>query len=165
MMPLPMLLVGIVLTCCSAARASAETSTPPRSTAAEAYTQANPMIFVVARGRTDACGPGCSEWIAADGMFDNGIEKRFRDFLVSVGGRNLPIYFNSIGGIIGQSRVIGRILRERRMTASVGQTIPEGCASAVSPTPTAGRSCNRIRILKRNCEPPARCVTRPAFTL
>ncbi len=26
------------------------------------------MIFYVAHGAADACGPGCSDWIAAEGM-------------------------------------------------------------------------------------------------
>ena len=29
-----------------------------------------PMIFFVAKGEPNACGPGCSEWIAAEGTFD-----------------------------------------------------------------------------------------------
>ena len=38
------------------------------------YTRAQPnpepMIFFLAKGERDACGPGCSEWIAAEGMFE-----------------------------------------------------------------------------------------------
>jgi hypothetical protein len=91
-----------------------------------------PMIFFAANGGPNACGPGCSEWIAAEGEFDQGAEKRLRDLLASLGGRNPPIYFQSTGGIIGQARVIGRILRARRMTASVGKTVPEGCRASIS---------------------------------
>jgi hypothetical protein len=41
-----------------------------------------PMIFLLAKGERDACGPGCSEWIAAEGMFDGPqVERRFRDLL------------------------------------------------------------------------------------
>jgi hypothetical protein len=114
------------MTMCASA-AAAEPATPGKPTVAEAYMLANPIIFVVAHGDADACGPGCSEWIAAEGMFDPGAEKRFRDFLGALKGRKLPIYFNSIGGVMGQSRLLGRILREREMTASVGATIPKGC--------------------------------------
>ena len=28
------------------------------------------MIFFLAKGERDACGPGCSEWIAAEEMFE-----------------------------------------------------------------------------------------------
>src|SRR6266849_6530911 len=50
-----------------------------------------PMIFFIAKGERDVCGPGCSEWIAAEGMFDGPeVERRFRDLLDAVKGRNLP---------------------------------------------------------------------------
>ena len=39
------------------------------------------MDFYVATGPADACGPGCSEWIAVDGKFDQDAGKRFRAFL------------------------------------------------------------------------------------
>ena len=39
----------------------------------------------------------------------------------------LPIFFNSTGGSLAQSYAIGRLLRERKMMASVGATIPEDC--------------------------------------
>src|SRR5262249_30747835 len=42
---------------------------------------ADPMIFVVAHGGPNACGPGCSEWIAAEGAFDRDADARFRRFL------------------------------------------------------------------------------------
>jgi hypothetical protein len=92
-----------------------------------AFTEENPMIFAIARGRADACGPGCNEWIAADGSFDNGAEQRFRDLLDTLKGRKLPIFFNSTGGAMNQSYAIGRLLREHQMTASVGATLPEDC--------------------------------------
>src|SRR5262249_37522830 len=87
-----------------------------------------PMIFFVAKGEPNACGPGCSEWIAAEGDFDGpAVEQRFRQLLGSLKGRDLPIFFNSFGGIVGEARVLGRILREHRMTAGVGESLPEGC--------------------------------------
>jgi hypothetical protein len=99
----------------------------------------DPMILFVAKGKPNACGPGCSEWIAADGTFDwPGVEHRFRDFFASLQDRNLPIFFNSRGGNLRGSLVIGRLLRERRMTAGVGKTLPSGCRSARDP------SCRRL---------------------
>jgi len=100
-----------------------------------------PMIFFIAKGERDVCGPGCSEWIAAEGMFDGPeVERRFRDLLDTVKGRNLPIVFNSLGGIIGQALVLGRVLRERRMAASVGESYPEGCKARIA----ADESCRQI---------------------
>jgi len=100
-----------------------------------------PMIFFVAKGEPNACGPGCSEWIAAEGDFDGpAVEQRFRQLLGSLKGRDLPIFFNSFGGIVGEARVLGRILREHRMTASVGESLPEACGGR---TP-ADTSCRQI---------------------
>jgi hypothetical protein len=108
-----------------------------------APTQQNPepMIFFVAKGERDVCGPGCSEWIAAEGMFDGPeVERRFRDLLDTLKGRKLPVVFNSLGGVIGEALVLGRILRERRMAASVGESYPEGCKARIA----ADESCRRI---------------------
>src|SRR5438046_2564299 len=113
--------IGFVLACSSVC---VRAETQAERIAADKYLQTNAMIFAVARGGADACGPGCSEWIAAEGTFDEEVEKRFRTFLETLKGRKLPIYFNSIGGVMGKSRMIGRMLRERKMTASVGATIP-----------------------------------------
>jgi hypothetical protein len=41
--------------------------------------------------------------------------------------RDLPIFFNSDGGLVRESVQIGLILRENRMTAGVARTVPEGC--------------------------------------
>jgi hypothetical protein len=86
-----------------------------------------PIVFYVARGDDDACGPGCSEWIAADGQFDAGAPQRLRAVLNRLGKRKLPIYFHSPGGNGLAALAVGRMLREREMTAGVSQTLPAGC--------------------------------------
>jgi hypothetical protein len=85
------------------------------------------MIFFVAKGGRDACGPGCSKWIAADGMIDSGAAERFGAFLEQRELRSLPVFFNSPGGIASQSVAVGFILRKFRMTAGVGRTLPNRC--------------------------------------
>jgi hypothetical protein len=113
---------------------------------ASAQPDLEPMIFFVAKGERNACGPGCSEWIAAEGMFEGPkVEQRFRDLLATLNGRNLPIVFNSLGGVIGEALVLGRILRERRMAASVGESYPEGCKARIA----ADESCRRIMAANR----------------
>jgi hypothetical protein len=89
-----------------------------------------PIVFYAAKGQPDACGPGCSEWIAAEGQFDVGAPQRLRTFLTKLGGRKLPIFFHSSGGLQEQAVAIGRLLREREMTAGVSRTIPAGCVGA-----------------------------------
>jgi hypothetical protein len=87
-----------------------------------AKVQSEPMIFVVASGELNACGRGCSEWIAAEGKFDESAAQRFREFLAVLPKRDLPIFFNSDGGLLREAVQIGSILRENRMTAGVLKT-------------------------------------------
>jgi hypothetical protein len=91
-----------------------------------------PMIFFVAKGEPGACGPGCSEWIAAEGGFDLEVHARFRQFLDSVPRKDLPIFFHSLGGHVGPSLAVGSLLRAHRMRAGVGHTIPFGCRDTLS---------------------------------
>ena len=126
-----------------------------------------PMIFFVAKGERNVCGPGCSEWIAAEGMFDGPeVERRFRDLLDTLKGRNLPIVFNSLGGVIGHARVLGQILRERRMAASVGESYPEGCKARIA----ADESCRQIMQANRElkaqlCTADAVCYSACVYAL
>lgn len=89
--------------------------------------RSEPLIFVVATGEPNTCGRGCTEWIAGVGRFDKGAAQRFREFLAVLGRRDLPIFFNSDGGLVSEAIQIGLILRENRMTAGVARTVPEGC--------------------------------------
>jgi hypothetical protein len=86
-----------------------------------------PLALYLAKGEPDACGPGCSEWIAAEGMIDRGAAERFRTFLQRLGQRKLPVYFHSPGGALSNATAIGRLMRQRGMTAGVARTIPQGC--------------------------------------
>jgi hypothetical protein len=88
-----------------------------------------PLVFYLAKGAPNACGPGCSEWIAGEGYFDAGAPERLRALLGRTGNRNLPIYLQSPGGFIEEAMVIGRLLRERQMTAGVARTIPDACVT------------------------------------
>jgi len=94
---------------------------PPRSP---------PMIFYLAKGDEGVCGPGCSEWIAAEGQIEANSAQQLRAFLGRLGKRKLPIFFHSPGGNVTTSTVMGRLLRERDMTAGVSETMPLACAGA-----------------------------------
>src|ERR1044072_3817840 len=59
-----------------------------------------PIAFFIAKGEADACGPGCAEWIAADGMIDAGAPQRLRAPLARAGKRTLSVYFHSSGGFV-----------------------------------------------------------------
>lgn len=86
-----------------------------------------PMDVYVATGPVDACGPGCSEWIAVEGKFDQDAGMRFRKFLNSPRRRGLPVFFHSPGGVLAASIEIAVALRENNMTAGVARTTQQGC--------------------------------------
>lgn len=86
-----------------------------------------PLIFFVAKGASDECGPGCDTWIGAEGTFDPGALQRLVEFLAVPGRARLPVYFHSPGGELRPSLAIGHLLREKRMAAGIGQTLPDGC--------------------------------------
>lgn len=102
-------------------------ATPAEQNRLLAQLDNRPMVFLVAKGAPDSCGPGCSEWIAAEGMIDHGTAQRFRDFMEALPRKDLPIFFHSRGGYLTEGVHIGTVLRERRMTAGVGRTLPERC--------------------------------------
>jgi hypothetical protein len=86
-----------------------------------------PIAFFLAKGDANACGVGCSQWIAADGRIDPGADDRLRALLKKLGGRKLPIFFHSPGGALPTGLAIGRLLRQHGLTAGVGWTVPAGC--------------------------------------
>jgi len=115
-----------------------------------AKVRSDPMIFMFATGEPNACGRGCTEWIAAEGEFDDGAAQRLREFLSGVENRKvenrkLLIFFNSDGGLVSQAVQIGWILRENRMSAGVARTVPEGCNLGSPPT----EACRRLMGSKR----------------
>jgi hypothetical protein len=113
--------------CCLPVVAIAAGDDPKEIERLLAKVQSEPLIFVVATGEPNACGRGCAEWIAAEGRFDEGAAQRLREFLAALVERDLPIFFNSDGGLVREAVQIGSILRENRMTAGVARTVPEGC--------------------------------------
>ena len=113
--------------CCLPAVSLAASDDPKELERVLAKLRSEPMIFVVATGEPNACGRDCTEWIAGEGRFDQGAAQRFREFLAVFAKHDLPIFFNSDGGLVSEAVQIGLILRENRMTAGVARTVPEGC--------------------------------------
>jgi len=100
-----------------------------------------PIVFFTAKGEPNACGPGCSEWIAAEGTIDPGAEDRLRALLKRLGGRKLPIYFHSPGGSVPDGLAIGRLMRHHGMTAGVAWTVPAGC----DPNQQREPACDKLK--------------------
>ena len=81
--PAPVLLTAVAICdIASALRAPASNpicSEPATKTAPDkAIRDPPPIAFFLAKGEPDACGPGCGEWIAADGTIDRNAGQRLR---------------------------------------------------------------------------------------
>ena len=113
--------------CCIPVVAIAASDDPKELERQLAKVRSEPLIFVIVTGEPNACGRGCTEWIAGEGRFDEGAAQRFREFLAVLAKRDLPIFLNSDGGLVSEAVQIGLILRENRMTAGVARTVPAGC--------------------------------------
>lgn len=98
-----------------------------------------PMSFYIARGEPDSCGIGCSEWIVGEGRFVFGTAERFRAILRHAGNHKLPVFFNSPGGEVRAATSLGRLMRQRGMTAGVARTVPADCAGLQD------EACDRIK--------------------
>lgn len=91
-----------------------------------------PMEFFRAHGEANACGLGCSEWIAAEGKIDNGTAGRLQRLLRRLHGVRPPLFFHSPGGRVKGALELGRLIRAEKMTVSVGDTIPLSCERGVA---------------------------------
>jgi hypothetical protein len=96
---------------------------------------ADAMIFYVVRGAADACGAGCSEWIAAEGVVQWDTYKRLLALLDRLGGRKLPVILkvHGEGSSLNVSTTLGRIIRDRGLDTAVGSTRVAQCQGVAEP--------------------------------
>jgi hypothetical protein len=125
-MPNPRLLPILLAALVSAIGCAAAATDPPKATPAAAGVSA-PIEFYLARGDADACGPGCNDWIAAEGKIDAGAAQRLRQLLAKLGRARPPIYFHSPGGLVVGALELGRLIRGQKLQVSVAHTIATGC--------------------------------------
>ncbi len=90
---------------------------------AEALPPHPTMVVYVANGEPDACGK-----IAAEGPIGEGSAARLCAVL-NRAGKKLPVFFDSGGGIFDEALSMGRLLRERGLTAGVAKTIISACST------------------------------------
>ena len=96
---------------------------------------ADAMIFYLAHGRDGACGPDCSEWIAAEGIVEWDTFKRLFAFAARLGERKLPVFLNVWGeSDLKVAMSLGKIIRDRGLDVSAGKTVVAGCAEATEIT-------------------------------
>ena len=140
MIPRAFLVAILVLSCGPASSAFAAASRPaPREAVVP------PMVFYVAKGAPNACGPGCDRWIAAEGQVDAAAAPRFSRFLRQLRNRNLPMYFSSPGGNLDQALAIGAMLRERPGVARVARTVVQECGFEAQD----GDACIKLKLSGR----------------
>jgi hypothetical protein len=137
-----LLIVAAVVTCVVPVAAFAQTKGPGATNRQLDAIKRSPLVFYFAKGQPGACGEGCSEWIAAEGYFDRDAPQRLRTLLARIPGQAPPIFFQSHGGIQAAALSIGRQMRRHGMTAGVGRTIPDGCAT---PTGDQVQACQTVK--------------------
>jgi hypothetical protein len=92
---------------------------------------ADAMIFYLAHGPDGACGPNCSEWIAAEGVVEWDTFKRLLAFAARLGERKLPVILNVWGeSDLKVAMSLGKIIRDRGLDVSAGKTVVAECADA-----------------------------------
>src|SRR5580700_1376007 len=96
---------------------------------------ADAMIFYLAHGREGACGPDCSEWIAAEGVVEWDTFKRLFAFAARLGERKAPVILNVWGeSDLKVAMSLGKIIRDRGLDVSAGKTVVAGCVDAAEAT-------------------------------
>jgi hypothetical protein len=87
------------------------------------------MIFYVAHGAANACGQGCSDWIAAEGTVQWDTHKRLIAILDRQAGHKLPIVIHTSGeSNLNVAVSLGRILRDRGFDTTEGTTDVDTCS-------------------------------------
>jgi len=119
---------GGLISILAAGFAQAQVPTPERPAVGGIGQLPDAMIFYVARGTKGACGPGCSEWIVAEGAVQWDTHKRLINILDRTTGRKLPVVINARGDSnFNVATSLGRILRGRGIDTTMGPTEVEAC--------------------------------------
>jgi hypothetical protein len=120
---LPALILAVLVAIIGGGTAAAAATDPAKPAGAIP----SEIIFFLARGEANTCGPGCNEWIAAEGKIDVAAASRLRRLLAKLGRRRLPIIFHSPGGSVTGSLELGRLIHDQKLEVSVAHTLPLGC--------------------------------------
>ena len=120
-------IVGAVIGCMIGGCADAQT--PSRPPIGDYGSPPDAMIFYVAHGADGACGPGCADWIAAEGTVQWDTHKRLFAILDrQPAGRRLPVVIHAWGSAnLNVAASLGRILRDRGIDATEGATEVDAC--------------------------------------
>jgi hypothetical protein len=109
-------------------RAAAHAAQGTASSATGFGSMPDVLTIYVAHGPAGACGERCDEWLAVEGTADWDGSRRVIAALDRLGTRKIPVVLNFRGrSDFGAAMAIGKILRERKVDATAGQTLVEGC--------------------------------------
>ncbi len=97
-----------------------------------------PMTFTRMTGEPGACGQGCSEWIAAEGVILPGTVVSFAALVEQLGRTRPPLVIHSEGGIVDVAMALGRIVRRAKLDTIVARTDRSGA----SPTLALDGACH-----------------------
>src|ERR1700744_387735 len=121
------LLLGALVVVALPHAASAQTTTRPPAGGVNSLPDA--MIFYAAHGADGACGPGCSDWIAAEGTVQWDTYKRLINILDRQNGKKLPLIIHAWGeSNLNVAVGLGRILHDRGIDTTEGTTEVAACA-------------------------------------
>jgi tetratricopeptide (TPR) repeat protein len=109
-------------------RAAAHAALGTASSTAGFGSMPDVLTIYVAHGPPGACGEQCEEWLAVEGTADSDGVRRVIAALDRLGTRKIPVVLNFRGRTDFYSAMsIGKVLRERKVDATAGQTLVEGC--------------------------------------
>jgi hypothetical protein len=106
-----------------------------RTAAAQAPAAApamTPMTFALVSGGPDSCGPGCSQWIVAEGAVLPGAVVAFDEFARQLKGARPPLVIHSPGGVLDVTLALGRIVRRAGLDTMVARTSRSGETPALA---------------------------------
>ena len=99
---------------------------------------ATAMTFSLVEGEADACGPGCSRWIAAEGAILAATPMAFAEVAQVLGGEKPPVLIHSDGGVVDATMALGRLVRRAGLATIVARTDRSG----PRPAPALDGACH-----------------------
>jgi hypothetical protein len=81
------------------------------------------MQFFVVRATLSGCEPDCPEWIQGQGRIASTSVAKLKALLTDKSNRNLPLFLHSGGGDINAALQMGRVIRQYKMTTTIGRTL------------------------------------------
>lgn len=99
------------------------------------------MTFTVVTGEAGACGPGCSRWIAAEGVIVADTPLVFFEVMKRLDGTRPPLLIQSQGGVVDAAMALGRQVRRAGLATMVARTDRSGPFAVPAPDGVCHGAC------------------------